>query len=79
MDTAHVIRLLEPREATTTPSPLPFERGVTGANQRIHALRKTLNGNRAVCDNNLQLFRLGGRFDHDDLNCCLYCVIATAQ
>ncbi|MBV9484476.1 MAG: hypothetical protein JO246_00300 [Frankiaceae bacterium] len=79
MDTAHVIRLLEPREPFTEPSPLPFERGVTGTSPRIHALRKTLTGNRAVCDNTTQLFRLGGRFDPDDLHCCLACVILTAQ
>jgi hypothetical protein len=73
MDTAHVIRLLEPREPWTAPS--PFERGVAGTSRRIHALRKTLDGHRALCDKNLVLIRLGGRFDEFELNSCLTCAV----
>jgi hypothetical protein len=59
-------------------SPLPFERGSTDSG-RIHAVRKTLNGNRAVCDAAVELNRLGGRFDRDDLDSCLTCIIEIAH
>jgi len=77
MDTAHVIQLLEPQGSWTAPSPLQYERGVTSASSRVHALKKTLDGNRAMCDASLEIIRLGGRFNPDELNSCLACGIAT--
>jgi hypothetical protein len=69
--------IAQPGAVTCPPPPLPYERGSCG-NGRIHALRKTLNGPRAFCDPSLALARLGGRFDYDDLDSCLRCIIETA-
>jgi hypothetical protein len=79
MDTARVIRLLEPRAPWVSGSGIPFERGMTGTDHRIHALHKTLTGDRAICDESMVLIRLGGRFDHDHLDSCLACVDLTTQ
>lgn len=70
--------IAQPRAVTDPPPPLPYERGTCGSG-RIHALRKTLNGARAFCDSRLALVRLGGRFDYDDLDSCLRCIIGTAD
>jgi hypothetical protein len=66
------------RTLADRPSPLPYERGTT-EDGRVHAVRKTLNGPRASCDVSVALHRLGGRFDYDDLDSCLPCIIETAQ
>jgi hypothetical protein len=52
---------------------------MTGTDHRIHALHKTLTGDRAICDESMVLIRLGGRFDHDHLDSCLACVDLTTQ
>jgi hypothetical protein len=77
MGNVSVSDIPQQRDPARCRPPLPFERGSCD-DGRIHAARKTLHGRRAVCDPNLGLSRLGGRFDHDDLDSCLACIIDTA-
>ena len=76
MNTTQVIEVPRPRTEWVPPAPLPYERGSCGGH-RLHAVRNSLTGCRALCDSRLEPIRIGGRFDLDDLDSCIDCIIET--
>jgi hypothetical protein len=63
---------------SSDPAPASYERGTANA-KRVHAVRKTLNGPRALCFTGLPVTRLGGRFDPLEPEACEDCAFRISQ